>query len=211
MPTMPDTNLKPFDFWEQVYHGSSPETSGRPSTILERFAADRAAGAALDLGCAKGDDAVWLAKRGWQVTAVDISITALDHAKANANRNGVADRINFLQVDLGESFPEGNYDLVSAMFLETPLDFPRDKVLRNAALTLNSGGVLLLVSHGSVAPWSWGDKDRTFPTARECLAGLDLDATQWNELCVDSLEREARGPGGQTAMVRDTVIALERR
>ena len=56
------------------------KTSGVPSKILEQFTEILAPGQALDLGCAKGDDVVWLAKQGWQVLGVDISKAALDIA-----------------------------------------------------------------------------------------------------------------------------------
>lgn len=49
----------PLQFWEGLYANASGEMSGNPSTALARFAGDRTPGVALDLGCAKGDDAVW--------------------------------------------------------------------------------------------------------------------------------------------------------
>ncbi|MGD9809851.1 MAG: class I SAM-dependent methyltransferase [Sphingobium sp.] len=211
MASMPDTSLAPFDFWEQLYRGSSPATNGRPSAMLERFVSDQTPGTSLELGCGKGDDCVWLAKRGWHATGIDISATALEYARQNAERNAVAERIDFRQVDLGGGFPDGLYDLVFAMFLETPLEFPRERVLRNAALAVNVGGLLLLVSHGSVAPWSWGDPDRAIPSAHASLAALELDMASWDEVLVDCVERKAKGPGGQTATVSDIIIALERR
>lgn len=209
--SMPDTNQSADDFWEEVYRKASPDTRGRPSAALARLVADRTPGTALELGCAKGDDAVWLAKRGWQVTAVDISPTALGHARANAVRNGVEDRIDFQRHDLADSLPAIRCDLVSALFLQTPLAFPRARVLTRAARMLRPGGLLLVVTHGSAAPWSWGDPGRVFPTAREDMASLDLAGPDWAEVFVGDADREATGPDGQTAMVIDRVVALERR
>ena len=207
---MPDTNQSPFDFWEQIYQRSSPETNGSPSAVLSSYAANRTPGRALDLGCSKGDDAVWLARRGWIVTAVDISSTVLGYAQANARKHAVADRIDFRQMDLALDFPDQRFDLVSAMFLETPMDFPRAQVFRRAAGAVDRDGLLLLVSHGSAAPWSWGDPDRSFATARGELGQLDLDPAEWDEIFVGSIDREATGPGGQKAVVADTIIALSR-
>src|SRR5690606_25807973 len=107
----------PEQFWEARYRAASLQTSGRPGTALRRFAEPLTPGHALELGCGKGDDAVWLARQGWSVTAVEISRTALDYVAANAERAGVSDRITLEQHDLSRSFPEGQFDLVTASFL----------------------------------------------------------------------------------------------
>lgn len=95
-----DPKMDPRTFWEEIYEKASSQTSGRPSAILERFAKDRPVGHALELGCGKGDDAVWLARQGWTVTAVDISETALGYARANAERHDVENKITFAAHDL---------------------------------------------------------------------------------------------------------------
>lgn len=208
---MPYTNQSAHDFWEEIYQNKSPTGDGKPSGVLEKYVSGRTAGVALDLGCARGDDAVWLAQQNWSVTAVDISSTAMDYAKANALRNGVADHITFEQHDLAETFPDIQCDLVSAMFLQTPIAFPRAKVMGQAAISLRPGGLLLLVTHGSVAPWSWGNPDEILSTARENLNDLNLVNSEWTEIFVGSSERQATGPGGQTATLIDTIVAVERK
>ncbi len=207
----PKPDQTPYEFWEEVYEAASPKTSGKPSAVLERFAAGRAPGHALDLGCAKGDDAVWLARGGWRVTAVDISPTVLDYARANARRHDVEDRIAFEQHDLTRSFPQGRFDLICAMFLQTPFSFPRHAIVAQAASALNSGGLLLVVTHGSAAPWSWADRDHVFPTAQLEREDLELARSDWSDEYVGAIKRTARGPSGQTADVLDNVIAISRR
>ena len=69
-------------FWEDRYGAMTDPTNGKPSGVLERLAAGRVPGRALDIGCARGDDALWLAAKGWTVTGVDVSQTALDIAAA---------------------------------------------------------------------------------------------------------------------------------
>ena len=206
----PETSGKtPLEFWEERYEDASGETSGKPSLALERYALGRQPGAALDLGCAKGDDAVWLAKQGWQVLGVDISAAALEHTAANAGRNNVELRVE--QHDLSKSFPEGMFDLISASFLQTPFDFPWEDVIRRAASAIRPGGLLLAVTHERVAPWSWSDAKLELPGAEERLADLALPADAWRQVFVGPIDREAKGPNGERFTVRDAVIALELR
>lgn len=197
-------------FWERHYLTHTQRPGGRPSGALVRFAGPLPAGTALDLGCAKGDDAVWLARCGWQVTAVDVSATALDRAAENAATAGVLDLVECQRHDLASTFPEGRFDLVSALFLHSPVEFPRTRVLQTAAQAVAPGGLLLIVEHAFVAPWSWAAPDTVFPTPEESLAALDLDRSRWRREFVDAPEREATGPNGQRATVTDNVIALRR-
>jgi SAM-dependent methyltransferase len=175
-----------------------------------RFSKNRTPGRALDLGCARGDDAIWLARRGWHATGVDVSETALAAARGAAETAGVADRTTFVRHDLSESFPEGRFDLVAALFLHSPAAFPRAQVLRRAAEAVAPGGLLLVVAHASVAPWSWSDPDRAFPSPKEELAELALDLAAWTQVFVGAPERQATGPNGQIATVKDNILALER-
>lgn len=198
-------------FWEDRYGDASPETSGRPSAVLVRYAEARTPGRALELGCGKGDDAVWLAGRGWTVTAVDVSATVLGLARTNAERAGVADRIAFARHDLSQSFPQGEFDMAYAMFLESPVEFGRANALRQAASAVVPGGLLLVATHGSQPPWRSGNPDRVFSTADEILAGMALDMSGWNAVQVGPLTRQATGPEGQTADVIDQLVVLERR
>ncbi len=208
---LPDLgSKKPVEFWEEIYGNASPETSGVPSKILEQFVEGLAPGQALDLGCAKGDDVVWLAKQGWQVLGVDISKAALDIASGNAARNGVMDRVTFEQHDLSRSLPTGSFDLVSALFLQTPFDFPRAEVLQAAASLVRPSGLLLIATHQTYAPWSWSNPSEPEITAENRLAEIDLDPTEWRQAFVGPFQREAKGPDGQSADVTDAVLALER-
>ena len=199
------------DFWEQHYEQRPRIWSGQPNARLIQFAATLPPGHALDLGCGEGADAVWLAEQGWQVTAVDISSDALGRAQAAAVERGVADRIAFHRHNLIETFPAGAFDLVSAQFLQSPLDFPRESVLRAAAEAVAPGGWLLIVEHGESPPWSGlrHHHHMHFPTPQETLAALDLDAT-WTSEHVGRLEREATGPEGESGHLIDNVLLLKR-
>jgi SAM-dependent methyltransferase len=76
------------------------------SAFLEAAAAQLPArGKALDLAGGAGRNAIWLARRGLDVTLVDVSDVALDKAEARAKRLGVANRMKFLRLDLAEPLP----------------------------------------------------------------------------------------------------------
>ena len=78
--------------WNDIYSKGPQTSSGKPGLALSQFVGPLRVGTALELGCARGDDAVWLARQGWHVTAVDVSYVALDIASRNALAAGVLDR-----------------------------------------------------------------------------------------------------------------------
>jgi SAM-dependent methyltransferase len=198
-------------FWEDHYGKMTKPSGGRPSAILVRFAEGRLPGRAMDLGCARGDDAIWLARQGWTVTGVDVADAALIAAQGAAEKAGIGGQTTFERHDLATSMPTGAFDLISAMFLHTPVQFDRAAALRRATDAVAPGGLLLIGAHGSRAPWSWADTDTAYPTAQDELNSLNLDGADWRDVFVGPIAREANGPDGQTARVIDTVVAIERR
>ncbi|SFC93891.1 SAM-dependent methyltransferase [Streptomyces aidingensis] len=197
-------------FWERHY-GSRRGRGERVNPLLAETAAPLRPGTALDLGCGGGGDALWLARHGWRVTAVDISATAVGRVRERARELGLESRVDAQRHDLSRSFPGGTFDLVSAQYFHTPFALPRARILRTAARALRPGGLLLIVDHGSTAPWSWNqDPDAHYPTPAEIAAGLHLDPGQWPVLRAAMPRRRATGPAGETATVTDNVLLLRR-
>ncbi|MGY4100165.1 class I SAM-dependent methyltransferase [Nocardia sp. R16R-3T] len=199
------------EFWEEFYQDRDQIWTGNPNPLLVREAAQLESGSALDLGCGEGADAVWLAQRGWRVTAVDVSVTALRRAAAHADEAGVGERITFAEHDLAQSFPEGSFDLVSAQFFHSPVaqEHERTKVLRRAAEAVRVGGVLLIAGH---AGWPSGVEHRHdvhFPTMDEVLDDLAL-GVDWDVETKESVEREVTWPQGQVGLRTDTVLRIRR-
>lgn len=198
-------------FWEQLYRGKDGIWKDTANPLLAETATALPAGRALDLGCGEGGDTVWLAAHGWQVTAVDIAPSALRRTRQLAARQGVEKLVRTEHHDLADTFPDGTFDLVSAQYLQTPYALPRSEVVRQAAAALNPGGILLIVDHGSVRPWAWNtDPDTRFPSPQDIYDELALDAARWIPQRLATPQREATGPGGQSATVTDTVIAVRR-
>jgi SAM-dependent methyltransferase len=200
------------EHWEQRYREHGRFWSGRVNRRLAEIAEPLTPGRALDLGCGEGGDAVWLAEHGWQVTAVDIAQTALDRAAELAAERGMADRIEFQRHDLPDTFPDGTFDLVSAQFLHSLMKWDRPALLRRAAASVTVGGLLVIVDHGAVPPWSEHLKehpDLEFPSADEVIASLALD-DGWETLRAEAVDRDATGPDGQPAHLQDNVMVLRR-
>ncbi|WP_432037457.1 class I SAM-dependent methyltransferase [Streptomyces cucumeris] len=198
-------------FWNGVYAARPAAGDPRPNARLTETVTGLPAGDALDLGCGDGGDALWLAGQGWQVTAADISAVAIERLAALARSHGLGDRVTPVRADVHSSFPPGAFDLVCAHYLHTPCALDRATVLRSAAHALRPGGRLLVVDHGSAAPWSWNqDPDTRYPSPREVAAGIDLDPATWTVQRADAPRRIATGPDGSTAEVTDHVLLIRR-
>jgi SAM-dependent methyltransferase len=198
--------------WERLYSESGPRWSGHPNQRLVEVAGELPPGRALDLGCGEGGDAVWLAQRGWTVTAVDVSSTALRRLTDLAQAGGVADRIETEQLDLATAFPaspDNGWDLVSAQFFQSTITLPRASILRQGAAATAPGGLLLVVEHAEGPPGSH-HHDVVFPTLDETLAELALPSDTWTPVRVERSSREGQGPDGDLCEFVDNVIALRR-
>jgi SAM-dependent methyltransferase len=201
------------EYWNDRYSESTRIWSGKPNVELVGEVADLQPGSALDLGCGEGGDAIWLAQQGWQVTAVDVSAVALSRAAQHAEEAGVAaDRISWQQHELGKSFPDGTFDLVSAQFLHSTVDLPREDILRTAAEAVAPGGVLLIEGH-----LDWPDAvkhgdhpDVRFPTPDEVIADLGLTDDRWEILVSRAHERE-QIIDGKPLTRRDGTVKARRR
>jgi SAM-dependent methyltransferase len=207
------TDGDPTAFWNSRYAESDQVWSGEPNRALVQSATSLRPGRALDLGCGEGADAVWLAERGWNVTAVDIATNAVTRAAALATRRGVPpDRITWLVEDLATWTPPGPYQLVSACFLHSPVDFPRTAVLQRASAAVAPDGHLLIVGHAEAPPWaaSHNHTDHRFLSPAEELAELQLDEQTWTVAVSEVRPRDAMGPNGERATLRDVITLVHR-
>ncbi|MGW0202463.1 FAD-dependent oxidoreductase [Nonomuraea sp. NPDC003201] len=201
----------PEEYWDARYAEKTRIWSGNPNVTLVREVSDLEPGTALDLGSGEGGDAIWLAGRGWRVTAADVSGVALERAAGHAKEAGVADRIDWQRHDLGVSFPEGVFDLVSACFLHSFVDLPREEILRAAASAVAPGGVLLVVGHVGWPSWEHNPPVEVhFPTAQEVLDALGLPEGEWEVQVREEYERAQDEPDGRHGARTDSVLKVRR-
>ena len=123
----------------------APERPRTPvSEGLVEVASAMPPGKALDLGCGEGQNAVWLAGRGWIVTAVDMSSSAIADARAYAAAAGVDRTIVFDVADIAGWTPASRYDLVFCAFALPARGMGRSRMLDMAAAAVAPGGTILI-------------------------------------------------------------------
>jgi len=124
--------------WDAKYSGKIAATLNPPDDWLSRHVATIPVGKALDLACGLGHNAIWLAQRGWQVDAVDISPVGLSLAKQLADQADCSP-ISWIAADL-ESFspPIASCDLVIVFRFLDRLRLPQ-----LISDTLRPGGTLI--------------------------------------------------------------------
>ncbi|MFF3311615.1 class I SAM-dependent methyltransferase [Streptomyces sp. NPDC002952] len=194
--------------WDTRYAEREQLWSGRPNGALEAEVAGLTPGRALDVGCGEGADAVWLAREGWEVTAIEVSGVALERAARHARDAGVT--VRWVHAALTEAaLAPGSFDLVSAQYpalLRTP-DAAAERALLAAVAP---SGVLLVVHHAGMETRQVDDgdfdpADYVWPSMISAL--LDDD---W-EIEADEQRPRVAPDGGAGAHHTDDVVLRARR
>ena len=181
--------------WNRRYAAVDSLWSAKPNRFLVAEVEGLEPGRALDLACGEGQNAVWLASLGWDVTAVDYADVAVAKGIERAARAGVA--VDFQVGDLLDYVPEArSFDLVLILYLHISSDGLR-LVLERATGALAPGGTLVLVGHdllnlteGVGGP---SDRDLLF-TPDEVVArlpGLEIERAERLLRDVDGHDRPA--------------------
>ena len=157
-------------------------------------------GRALDLGCGAGRAAIWLAARGWRVTAVDFSETALELGRATG-----AD-VDWVLADVRDYEPEPEaFDLVLVLYIHLPVS-ELGSVLDRARAALAPGGTLVVAGH-DVANIGTGAPGPTNPDLLYTAEGLTAELAG---LDVRRAERVTRPVDGGAEAVDTLVVAGKR-
>jgi SAM-dependent methyltransferase len=204
------------EYWENRYRENGRSWSGRVNAALEREISGVAPGTALDLGSGEGGDALWLARNGWSVTAVDIAPSAL---AIGAAQQQPGDDITWLAADLATWQPPRTYDLVTSCFLHSTVELPREAILRRTAAAVAPGGLLLIVGHAGVPHWAPHDGNADhqveLPTPQQVLeslfaSGEGVRKSDWEVVTAALVKRVATAPDGSTGTIDDSIVTLRR-
>ncbi|SEP06511.1 class I SAM-dependent methyltransferase [Trujillonella endophytica] len=185
--------------WDARY-AERQQWSGEPNALIAELLADVPPGTAVDLAAGEGRHALWLAGRGWRVTAVDFSATGLARGR---DRPG-AERVEWVTADVVSwPGPDEPVDLVLVAYLHLP---PRDMegLLVRAVGWLRPGGRLLVLGHDvdNVAHGVGGPQETAILHSVERLAPVAA------LLAVDRLAQVPRETPAGTAL--DTVLVGRR-
>lgn len=159
--------------WDERYAASELVWSAGPNQFVAAELADLPPGRALDLAAGEGRNAIWLAHRGWTVTAADFSQVALDKGRTLAGETP----IRWVCADATTWDEPAAYDLVVLAYLQLPAD-ERRAAVRAAWDSLAPGGTFLLVAHDStnLAEGTGGPQDpAVLMTAEDVVGDLTVD------------------------------------
>ncbi|PKQ31472.1 MAG: class I SAM-dependent methyltransferase [Actinobacteria bacterium HGW-Actinobacteria-2] len=131
--------------WNERYAATELVWSSEPNQFVVETCAGLRPGRALDLGAGEGRNAVWLAGRGWTVTAVDFAENAVSRITARSAMEAlkitatVADAVSYQP-------PAGSLELALLCYLQLPLAQLR-KAITHVAAGLVAGGRLVVIAH----------------------------------------------------------------
>lgn len=185
-----------------------------PHPVLEDEIAGLEPGTALDAGSGEGAEALWLAHRGWDVTAVDISGAALARAASRAG-TGVPS-IAWIEADLTAWHPAREFDLVTTFYAHPTI--PQLSFYARIADWVAPGGTLLIVGHHPVQAHGHGHgagraQGHGHPESTvvdpESIRAL-LDPHGWSVRTAEVRDRTVVGHSGGTTALSDVIVSARR-
>ncbi len=190
--------------WDGRYAASPLLWGENPNRFVEERCSGLSPGHALDLACGEGRNAIWLARRGWQVTGIDFSAIAIDRARRIAAESELPVDLRTGDV-LTFPIPDGAFDLVLVAYVQLP---PKERALliTRAAKGVSPAGRFLLVAHDHAnhAHGHGGPKDASLLwTADEVVAHLE-------GFVVEEAQTVLRPVDGAKRPAIDTIVSAVR-
>jgi 2-polyprenyl-3-methyl-5-hydroxy-6-metoxy-1,4-benzoquinol methylase len=132
------------DDWDARYASQPMVWSAGPNAMFAELTADWAPGRALDVACGEGRTAIWLAERGWHVTAIDFSAAGVAKGRERAAAQGL--QVDWVVDDVVTADLGSGYDLVALLYLQLP-HAQMATVMGHCVDALAPGGRLVVIAH----------------------------------------------------------------
>lgn len=208
------------NYWDDIWQGdrATAMAAGDPNPHLVREIADLTPGTALEAGCGSGTEAVWLASRGWQVTAADIATEALARAAEKATASELSELVQWVEADLSTWEPGTHFDLVTTHYAHPAM--PQLEFYDRIASWVVPGGTLFIVghlhhdNHGAAGEHGHGCGHENPPaeaSATSATITARLDPTIWDIATANESRRTMTGPDGRETPIHDVVVKATRR
>lgn len=126
--------------WDERYRSTDRLWSAEPNVFVADRLSDREPGVGLDLASGEGRNAIWLAARGWDMTAVDFSAVAAERGREHS------DDVEFVVADVLTWEPDRQFDLVLIAYLHLD-ESEFEPLIRRVKAWLRPGGELFMVGH----------------------------------------------------------------
>lgn len=196
--------------WDERYAGADSVWTDNPNVFVAEVLDNAEPGTAVDLAAGEGRHAVWLAKRGWDVTAVDFSGVGLQRAQMWADEAGVGQRLTTVTSDIADYVPlPDSLDLLLLAYVQVPADVRR-RAIQQCAAGLRVGGQVVVVAHDSsnLAEGTGGPPDpAVLYTAEDVTADLEGTSYGWD---VVRQQVALRDVAGAQRPARDAVVVARR-
>ena len=195
--------------WDERYSGTEFEWTMQPNEFVAAELAGLPPGRALDLAAGEGRNTVWLAERGWRVTAVDFSRVGLEKGRELSAARGVDQaQVDWVVADLRDYEPgRGAYDLVLIAYFQAGPHL-RATVMARAAGALAPGGTAFVVGHDltNLADGVGGPQD---PEVLYTPAAVSAELTGLHIVRAERVQRIVSRESGPAAAI-DTLVRAVR-
>ncbi len=188
--------------WDERYRSADRLWSADPNLFVEDRLSTIEPGSGLDLASGEGRNAVWLAGRGWSMTAVDFSEVAIDRGREQS------DEVDFIVADVLTWESDRKFDLVLVAYLHLEEE-DLESVVRRAGRWLAEDGEIFLIGHDR----SNIDRGYGGPQVPEILWDRDtiVGWLEGTEIVEAQVVRRPVDVDGEVRLARDTLVRARRR
>ena len=197
--------------WNKRYSASDFVWTVDPNQFVAAETAGLRSGRALDLAGGEGRNAIWLAERAWEVTAVDFSEVAVEKGRRLAESRGV--RVDWVVADLATyELRSSFFDLVLVCYLQIP-EPERRLIIGRARRAVAPGGTFLWIAHdlSNLAHGVGGPKSpAVLCSPQDVVADLPGFEIQKAEVVQRRLRQDESRAGPEEAVALDTLVRAMR-